>query len=166
MNLFENLSLPQSLYLPLLEIIGFCYLFSFIIYLFLRKYPAGKMNALLYQSIPKLLIDLIAIVFVFLWNPGSQNYEFVLQDKMLLTTFLVGATAIIDFISTLIFLIEGTLTEIKNENENIDIKQLENRIDELEVKLATIKTPEHSSVNNIEHLSTKENSLSSSKCDK
>ena len=104
--------------------------------------------------------------FVFLWNPGSQNYEFVLQDKMLLTTFLVGATAIIDFISTLIFLIEGTLTEIKNENENIDIKQLENRIDELEVKLATIKTPEHSSVNNIEHLSTKENSLSSSKCDK
>lgn len=164
MNLFENLSLPQSLYLPLLEIIGFCYLFSFIIYLFLRKYPAGKMNALLYQSIPKLLVDLIAIVFVFLWNPGSQNYEFVLQDKMLLTTFLVGATAIIDFISTLIFLIEGTLTEIKNEN--IDIKQLENRIDELEVKLATIKTPKHSSVNNIEHLSTKENSLSSSKCDK
>ena len=58
------------------------------------------------------------------------------------------------------------MTEIKNENENIDIKQLENRIDELEVKLATIKTPEHSSVNNIEHLSTKENSLSSSKCDK
>lgn len=166
MNLFENLSLSQSLYLPLLEIIGFCYLFSFIIYLFLRKYPAGKMNALFYQSIPKLLIDLIAIVFVFLWNPGSQNYEFVLQDKMLLTTFLVGATAIIDFISTLIFLIEGTLTEIKNENENIDIKQLENRIDELEVKLATIKTPEHSSVNNIENLSTKENSLSSSKCDK
>ena len=35
MNLFENLSLPQSLYLPLLEIIGFCYLFSFIIYLFI-----------------------------------------------------------------------------------------------------------------------------------
>jgi len=115
---------------------------------------------------PKLLIDLIAIVFVFLWNPGSQNYKFVLQDKMLLTTFLVGATAIIDFISTLIFLIEGTLTEIKNENENIDIKQLENRIDELEVKLATIKTPEHPRVNNIQHLSKKQSSLSSNKCDK
>lgn len=124
------------------------------------------MNALLYQSMPKLLIDLIAIVFVFLWNPGSQNYKFVLQDKMLLTTFLVGATAIIDFISTLIFLIEGTLTEIKNENENIDIKQLENRIDELEVKLATIKTPEHPRVNNIQHLSKKQSSLSSNKCDK
>ena len=136
------------------------------------------MNVLLYQSMPKLLIDLIAIVFVFLWNPGSQNYKFVLQDKMLLTTFLVGATAIIDFISTLIFLIEGTLTEIKNENENhlfscfqwrnenIDIKQLENRIDELEVKLATIKTPEHPRVNNIQHLSKKQSSLSSNKCDK
>ena len=133
---FENLVLGKVFYSYILDIVFGIYIVVLILYIICRYAKKELVDALhlnikFIKFIPRILINVIIIFFVFGWNYKSRTMDFSIKDDMLVTTFLVGMLSIMDLISTLANLYH----EFKESNENKirkELDELKKRIEELE----------------------------------
>ena len=103
---FENLVLGKEFYSYILDIVFWIYIVVLILYIICRYAKKELVDALhlnikFMKFVPRILINVIIIFFVFGWNYKSRTIDFSIKDDMLVTTFLVGILAIMDLISTL-----------------------------------------------------------------
>lgn len=133
---FENLVLGKVFYSYILDIVFWIYIVVLILYIICRYAKKELVDALhlnikFMKFVPRILINVIIIFFVFGWNYESMTIDFSIKDDMLVTTFLVGILAIMDLTSTLANLYH----EFKESNENKirkELDELKKRIEELE----------------------------------
>ena len=123
---FENLVLGKVFYSYILDIVFWIYIVVLILYIICRYAKKEVVDALhlnikFMKFVPRILINVIIIFFVFGWNYESMTIDFSIKDDMLVTTFLVGILAIMDLISTLANLYH----EFKESNENKISKELD-----------------------------------------
>ena len=123
---FENLVLGKEFYSYILDIVFWIYIVVLILYIICRYAKKELVDALhlnikFMKFVPRILINVIIIFFVFGWNYESMTIDFSIKDDMLVTTFLVGILAIMDLISTLANLYH----EFKESKENKIRKELD-----------------------------------------
>ena len=133
---FENLMLDNTMCANILKLVIIPYIISLILYLGCRCVKKDiansfQFNIIYLESIPKILLDALAIFLIFCWNYKNMSLKISIGDKMLLTTFLVGAMAIVDLISTIVSLIDK-VKEMQENKINKKLDELEKRIDKWE----------------------------------
>lgn len=133
---FENLMLDNTMCAYILKLVIIPYIISLILYLGCRCVKKDiansfQFNIIYLESIPKILLDALAIFLIFCWNYKNMSLKISIGDKMLLTTFLVGAMAIVDLISTIVSLIDK-VKEMQENKINKKLDELEKRIDKWE----------------------------------
>lgn len=85
---FENLVLGKEFYSYILDIVFWIYIVVLILYIICRYAKKELVDALhlnikFMKFVPRILINVIIIFFVFGWNYESMTIDFSIKDDML-----------------------------------------------------------------------------------
>lgn len=109
---FEELSFPAGMYEWLLQIsfvlIGICIVALILVKIFWKNNDTIKNIFMWGCYIPKMLVSLFAILLIFFYDYEAKKWGLVQLDDMIVTTFLVGILAIIEFFSTIATIIKDS----------------------------------------------------------
>lgn len=115
---FETLVMPSDFYEGLVKLVALVIIVSALVMVVLSvifRNTDLNISLMWYINIPKILVSALAIVLVFCYNYEKRKLQMPQFDNMLMSTFLVGILAIIEFLSGIAMIIKDVCDKFSSK---------------------------------------------------